>query len=71
MLHPGAYVGASAKVEIASIAKGLNEVITIQIALETMTRTGTELAGASNNWRRLSNKSIEMINFPLLLIRVI
>lgn len=46
-LHPGAHVGAGAEAGIASIAKGLNEVITpdqkIQIALETMAGKGTEV----------------------------
>lgn len=46
-LHPGAHVGAGAKAGIASIAKGLNEVIApdqkIQIALETMAGKGTEV----------------------------
>lgn len=46
-LHPGAHVGAGAKAGIASIAKGLNEVIQpdqkLQIALETMAGKGTEV----------------------------
>lgn len=46
-LHPGAHVGAGAKAAIASIAKGLNEVIQpnqqIMIAIETMAGKGTEV----------------------------
>lgn len=46
-LHPGAHVGAGAEAAIASIAKGLNEVITpdqkISIAIETMAGKGTEV----------------------------
>ncbi|MCM0598949.1 deoxyribonuclease IV [Periweissella fabalis] len=46
-LHPGAHVGAGADAAIASIAKGLNEVITseqkISIAIETMAGKGTEV----------------------------
>lgn len=45
-LHPGAHVGAGAAAGIASIAKGLNEVLAdkpdVHIALETMAGKGTE-----------------------------
>lgn len=45
-LHPGAHVGAGAAAGIASIARGLNEVLAdkpnIHIALETMAGKGTE-----------------------------
>ena len=46
-LHPGAHVGAGAEAAIANIAKGLNEVLTldqhVQIAIETMAGKGTEV----------------------------
>lgn len=46
-LHPGAHVGKGAEAGIASIAKGLNEVLTpdqkISIAIETMAGKGTEV----------------------------
>lgn len=46
-LHPGAHVGAGAEAGIASIARGLNEVLSreqhVQIALETMAGKGTEV----------------------------
>lgn len=46
-LHPGAHVGAGAEAAIASIAQGLNEVITadqkISIAIEMMAGKGTEV----------------------------
>ncbi|WP_083378590.1 deoxyribonuclease IV [Enterococcus timonensis] len=46
-LHPGAHVGAGPEAAIAQIARGLNEVLTLeqipQIALETMAGKGTEI----------------------------
>lgn len=47
VLHPGAHVGAGAKEGIASIIKGLNEVLTDDtdcfVALETMAGKGSEI----------------------------
>lgn len=47
ILHPGAHVGAGAKAGIASIAAGLNEVLSqpsdVCIALETMAGKGSEI----------------------------
>jgi len=47
VLHPGAHVGAGAKVGLARIVSGLNEVLTkntdITISLEAMAGKGTEL----------------------------
>ena len=47
VLHPGAHIGAGAEAGIASIVKGLNEVLTDDtdclIALETMAGKGTEI----------------------------
>ncbi|MBR5510093.1 MAG: deoxyribonuclease IV [Lachnospiraceae bacterium] len=47
VLHPGAHVGAGVEAGIASIVKGLNEVLTDDtdclIALETMAGKGTEI----------------------------
>ncbi|GAB6092142.1 deoxyribonuclease IV [Furfurilactobacillus curtus] len=47
VLHPGAHVGAGPSVAIASINKGLNEILSptqqVQIALETMAGKGTEV----------------------------
>lgn len=47
VLHPGAHVGAGEEAGIASIIKGINEVLTkdtnVYIALETMAGKGTEI----------------------------
>ncbi len=47
VVHPGAHVGAGTKAGIASVAKGLNEVLTDDsdclIALETMAGKGSEI----------------------------
>lgn len=47
VLHPGAHVGAGADAALASIIKGLNEILTpdqhAQIAVETMAGKGTEV----------------------------
>lgn len=47
VLHPGAHVGAGEEAGIASIIKGINEVLTkdtnVNIALETMAGKGTEI----------------------------
>ena len=47
VLHPGAHVGAGAEAGIASVVKGLNEVLTDDtsclVALETMAGKGTEI----------------------------
>ena len=47
VLHPGAHVGAGVEAGIASIVKGINEVLTADtdccIALETMAGKGTEI----------------------------
>jgi deoxyribonuclease-4 len=47
VLHPGAHVGAGAEAGIASIVKGLNEVLTddtdCYVALETMAGKGSEI----------------------------
>ncbi|MGV0167538.1 deoxyribonuclease IV [Furfurilactobacillus sp. WILCCON 0119] len=47
VLHPGAHVGAGPDAAIASIIKGLNEILTpeqhAQIAIETMAGKGTEV----------------------------
>lgn len=62
-LHPGAHVGAGAEAAIASIAKGLNEVITpdqdIAIAIETMAGKGTEVGRTFEEVAAI----IEKINF--------
>lgn len=47
ILHPGAHVGAGVEAGVASIVKGLNEVLTADmdcyVALETMAGKGTEI----------------------------
>ena len=47
VLHPGAHVGAGVEAGVASIVKGINEVLTAEtdcyIALETMAGKGTEI----------------------------
>ena len=47
VLHPGAHVGAGVEAGIASVVKGLNEVLTDDtsclVALETMAGKGTEI----------------------------
>ena len=47
VLHPGAHVGAGAEAGVASIVKGINEVLTAEtdcyIALETMAGKGSEI----------------------------
>lgn len=47
VLHPGAHVGAGVEAGVASIVKGLNEVLTADtdcfVALETMAGKGTEI----------------------------
>ena len=47
VLHPGAHVGAGVEAGVASIVKGINEVLTADtdccIALETMAGKGTEI----------------------------
>ena len=47
VLHPGAHVGAGVEAGVASIVKGINEVLTADmdcfIALETMAGKGTEV----------------------------
>ena len=49
VLHPGAHVGAGVEAGVASIVKGINEVLTADtdcyIALETMAGKGSEVGG--------------------------
>lgn len=57
VLHPGAHVGAGAEAGIASIVKGLNEVLTDDtdclIALETMAGKGSEIGRSFEELARI------------------
>ncbi|MBO7650704.1 MAG: deoxyribonuclease IV [Lachnospiraceae bacterium] len=57
VLHPGAHVGAGEDAGIASIVKGLNEVLTadckVHIALETMAGKGSEIGSKFEELARI------------------
>lgn len=57
VLHPGAHVGAGEDAGIASIVKGLNEVLTpdtkVHIALETMAGKGSEIGKSFEQMARI------------------
>ncbi|MBR5667863.1 MAG: deoxyribonuclease IV [Lachnospiraceae bacterium] len=57
VLHPGAHVGAGEDAGIASIVKGLNEVLTpeckVHIALETMAGKGSEIGSKFEELSRI------------------
>lgn len=57
ILHPGAHVGAGVEAGIASIVKGLNEVLTADsdcfVALETMAGKGTEIGRSFEELARI------------------
>lgn len=57
VLHPGAHVGAGEDAGIASIVKGLNEVLTVDckvhIALETMAGKGSEIGSKFEELARI------------------
>ena len=57
VLHPGAHVGAGEDAGIASIVKGLNEVLTadckVHIALETMAGKGSEIGNRFEQLARI------------------
>ncbi|MBO4280780.1 MAG: deoxyribonuclease IV [Lachnospiraceae bacterium] len=57
VLHPGAHVGAGEDAGIASIVKGLNEVLTadckVHIALETMAGKGSEIGSRFEELARI------------------
>ena len=60
VLHPGAHVGAGVDAGIASIVKGLNEVLTddtnCMVALETMAGKGSEIGRSFEELREILDR---------------